>query len=159
MGNDSYQSVCKEIRLDFHVEEPCNAAGSVIGVERGKNQVAGNGGSDGDICRFLVAHFADHDDIGVLTQYGAQGGGESESGAVIYLHLIDAFNGVFYRILNRDDIYCGLIYFLKERIQSGGFTASGRAGKQNDAVRLFEEAVDEGIFFRSKAEIFARKGE
>ena len=50
--------------------------GRVVGVQRREHQVAGERGLDGDLGGLEVADLADHDDVGVLAQEGAQRGGE-----------------------------------------------------------------------------------
>ena len=46
--------------------------GGVERVERREHEVAGLGGEQAGFDRFEVAHFADEDDVGVLTQRAAQ---------------------------------------------------------------------------------------
>jgi hypothetical protein len=53
--------------------------GGVAGVQGAEHQVTGFRGGDGERDGFEVAHFPDHDDIGVFAQGGAQGGGEGLS--------------------------------------------------------------------------------
>ena len=67
-----------EERLHAHVDETRDAADGVVGVERAENQVTGERRADGDFGRFKVAHFADHDDVGIAAQDTAQRGGEGE---------------------------------------------------------------------------------
>ena len=42
--------------------------GSARRMQRSKDQVAGGGGSKGEFYRFEVAHFADQNDVRILTQ-------------------------------------------------------------------------------------------
>ena len=46
--------------------------GTVVGVQRGEDQVAGERGPDGDLRGLQVAGLTDQDDVGVLPQEGAQ---------------------------------------------------------------------------------------
>ena len=61
----------------------------------------GQRGLDSHLCGFLVADFADHDDVRVLAQQGADAAGEREVDVVLDLHLVegrlDHFNRVFHR--------------------------------------------------------------
>ena len=50
--------------------------GALIGVQGGEDQVAGFGGGDGGAGGLQVAHFADQDDVRVLTQHVPQAAGE-----------------------------------------------------------------------------------
>ncbi len=66
-------------------------------MEGGQYQVAGEAGLHGYFRRFHVADLADHDDIRVLTQYGAQPMGKGEVDLGIYLDLSHPFQLVFHR--------------------------------------------------------------
>ncbi len=61
-----------EERLDAHVDEAGDGAGGVVGVHGGEHEVAGERGLDRDLGGLLVADLADHDDVGVLAEEGAQ---------------------------------------------------------------------------------------
>src|SRR5439155_12861242 len=45
-------------------------------VQRAKNEVAGGSRFDSELDRFEIAHFADEDDVGILTKRAAKGGGK-----------------------------------------------------------------------------------
>ena len=72
-----------EERLDAHVDQTGDRARRVVGVQRGEHEVAGQRGLDGDLGGLLVADFADHDDVGVLPQEGAQRVGERQADVVV----------------------------------------------------------------------------
>ncbi len=57
--------------------------GRVVGVQGGEHQVAGQRGLDGDLGGLVVADLADHDDVGVLAQEGAQRGGEGQADLLV----------------------------------------------------------------------------
>ena len=65
--------------FDAHVDESCDGAGGVVGVEGREDHVSGEGGLDGHAGGFGVSDFADHDAVGVLTEEGSECGGEGES--------------------------------------------------------------------------------
>ncbi|KKU39132.1 MAG: hypothetical protein UX55_C0044G0009 [Candidatus Azambacteria bacterium GW2011_GWE2_46_45] len=50
--------------------------------------------------RFLVADFADHNDVRVLPEQRPQAVRESQTDVRPYLGLIDAFNAIFNRVFN-----------------------------------------------------------
>ena len=85
-----------------------------------------------------VAHFADHDDIGIFAQRAAQGRAERlrvrvhfALGDVATLRLEDVFD----RILQRDDVLVALdVHLLDERGQRGRFAAADRAGDEDEPV-------------------------
>ena len=54
-----------------------------------------------------MANFADHDDIGVLAQNGAQGVGEVEPDFGLYLDLIEVFVDHFDGVFDRRDVDFG----------------------------------------------------
>ncbi len=83
--------------FDPHVEQPVYRAGSIVGVEGTQHEVAGKGRFDGDFRRFEVPYLADHDDIRVLTEKRAQGGGEAEADSLVHLHLVYSGEIVFNR--------------------------------------------------------------
>ena len=57
-----------------------------------------------DLRGFQVADFADHDHVRVLTQDGAQHGGEIQPDLRLDLRLVDAAKLIFDRVLDRHDI-------------------------------------------------------
>ena len=69
-----------------------------------QHEVAGERGLDGDLGGLEVADLADHDDVGVLAQEGAQRGGEVEPDVLVDLHLVDADEVVLDRILGGGDV-------------------------------------------------------
>ena len=65
--------------------------------------------AEGDLHRFLVADFADEDDVRVLTQEAAQRGGEVEADVLADLHLVDAKEVELDRVLGRHDVRVGRV--------------------------------------------------
>jgi hypothetical protein len=62
-----------------------------------------------DFRGFEIAHFADHDDIGVLSEDGTQRGRKAQSYLRLDLDLINPSQLVFHRILNGEDFPVGCI--------------------------------------------------
>ena len=60
------------VGLDAHVDQARQRLRRIVGVQGRQHQVAGLRGLDGDFRRFQIADFADHDDVGILAQEGAQ---------------------------------------------------------------------------------------
>jgi len=104
LGEDTEQAGREQEGLDAHVGQPGGRADRVVGVQRGQHQMAGQAGLDGDLRRLGIADLADHDDVRVLPQDGAQGLGEAEVDAGIDLDLADAGEVVFDRVLDRHDV-------------------------------------------------------
>ena len=75
-----------------------------------KNQVACEGGMDGDLRGLVVADLTDHYHIRVLTQERTQSDGKSQSGFHVNLRLADPLYLVFYRVLHSNDILPDIVY-------------------------------------------------
>ena len=110
--------------------------------------MAGKRGLDRDLRSLGIAHFADHDDVWVLSDDGPQRIGEGQPDLRFDLHLVDPLNVVLNRILDRDDHSLGLIQVSQRRVKGGRFAAAGRSGHQQDAVRRGQD-VAHGLFLRS----------
>ena len=61
-------------------------------------------GMNGDLGRFPVANFADHDDVGILPENRSQPGGKRQVDLGIHLHLADAEQLIFHRIFDGNDV-------------------------------------------------------
>ena len=109
-------------RLDPHVQEPGDRRGRIVGVKRGKQQVAGERRLDGDFGRFVIADLADHDDVGILTEKGSQARSKRETGCLVHLHLADATHAVLDRILSGRDVDDRAVELFQDRIESRGFS-------------------------------------
>ncbi len=125
--------------LHAHVDETHDAADGVVGVEGGEDQVAGEGGADGDFRRFEVAHFPDHDDIGVATEDGTKAGGEGEVDFGADGDLDDAGEFVFDGVFDGDDAAVLSVELGEEGVEGGGFAGAGGAGNEDDAVGFLEQ--------------------
>ncbi len=136
-----YRAHCRsqQVILHIHVQQAGNTAGGIVGVQCRQYQVSGQCGLHCNGCGFLVAHFADHDNIGVLAYDGAQRSGEGQSNLWLDLHLVDPLDVVFYRVLHGEDLALGGVEMLECRIQCSGLTAAGRTGNQQDTVGLGED--------------------
>ena len=73
-------------------------------MQRAEDEVAGERRLDGDLGGLEVADLADHDDVGILAQEGAQGVGEVEPDVLVDLHLVDADQVVLDGILGGGDV-------------------------------------------------------
>ena len=76
-------------------------------MERRNDEVPRERRLDRHVSRFFVANFADHNDIGVLAQNGAQGVGEVEPDFWLYLDLIEVFVDHFDGVFDRRDVDFG----------------------------------------------------
>ena len=93
-------------------------------------------GLDSDFCRFQVADFANHDDVRVLTEEGAQCTGESESHLRVHVYLIHTLQDDFRRVFRGGDIGIFGIQDVEAGVQRHRLAGTRRAGDENHALRL-----------------------
>ena len=94
----------------------------------------GQGRLHGDARRLQVAHLADHDDVRVLADDGAQGPGEGHADGRLDLDLVDPGELVLHRVLHRDDLALLGVEARQGRVEGGGLAGTGGARDQEDAV-------------------------
>ena len=128
--------------LDAHVEQTRDAADGVIGVQGGEDQVTRECATDGDFNRLLIAHFTDHDDVGVTAQDAAQTGGEGEVDLRLHRDLNDAVQLVFHRVFDGDDAAVLGVQLLEQGVKRGALAGTGRTGDQDDSVRRGEQFAE-----------------
>jgi hypothetical protein len=114
-------------------------------MQRAQHQVAGERGLDRDLRGFQVAHFADHDDVRILADDAAQRVGEVQPDLRLGLDLVDALDLVFDRVLDGDDLDVGRVELAQRGVQRGGLAGAGRAGDQQDPVRLLQHVLERGM--------------
>ncbi len=57
----------QQISLDAEIEQARHCGCRRFGVQRGQHEMSGERGVHGDMRGLAIAHLADHDDVGVLT--------------------------------------------------------------------------------------------
>ena len=102
----------KIVGIDPHVHETTQHVKNVIRMNSGKNQVAGQSSFDRNLRGFLIARFADQNDIGILTEECAQDAREIESNVLVGLHLTKAGEIVFDGILGSRNVDLAGIDFI-----------------------------------------------
>src|SRR5690606_41946909 len=110
-------------------------------MQRGKNQVTGNGGAQTDLRRFLVAHFADQNDVRVVTEDRAQHPAEGKVDFFVDLHLADAGSPVLDLSLDSDDLFLDRVDFCQGGVERGRLAASRRTGYQHHATLALRDAT------------------
>ena len=88
-------------------------------MQRGKQQVAGQRSVDGHFRCFIVANFAHHDDIRILSHQRANTGRKCKVNFRPHLRLIDAGNIIFNRIFQRGNIHAFFIQHAQNRKNGG----------------------------------------
>ena len=102
---------------------------------------------------FKVAYLTHHDDIRVLAQQRSHAVGKTQPDVLLNLHLIEYRFYHFDRIFHRADIYFRCGYLLQRGIKRGRLAGAGRAGHQNDAVRLVSPVVPQRSLFTREAKV------
>ena len=108
-------------------------------------------GLHGNLRRFAVTHFTNHDDVRVLAQDGAQRIGKGQVDLRMHLDLVDAFQLVFHRVFHGDDLVLFRVNLGQGRVQGRRLTRAGRASHQQNTVRAGEQVVELGQGILGKA--------
>ena len=119
---------------DAHVVQARDGPGGVIAVHRAQHLMAGERGLDGDFRRLGVADFADHHDVRVLAENGAEGVGKGQADFLPHRHLVDAGHLELDRVFHRHDVVLRAVQLVERRIKGGGFAGTGRSRDQEQAV-------------------------
>ncbi len=109
--------------------------------------MAGFGGEQRGGNGFEVAHFADQDDVGILTQSGAQRGGKVrgvnfdfalvDEAALVTVQKLDG-------VLDGDEVVGAIgVDAVDHGGERGGLAGTGSAGDEHQAALLFANAVDD----------------
>src|SRR5579885_2581171 len=151
LGQDAVERGNEVVRLDAHVDETADDVGNVIGVNGGKDEVAGERGLNGDVGGFLVSDFADHDFVGVVAKDGPQAAGKGEAFFLVYGNLRDAAELVFDGVFDRDDFVLVGLDFVDGGVKGGGLAGAGGTGDEHHAVGLANVAAEAADFFRREA--------
>ena len=115
------------------------------GVQGGDDEVAGEGGADGDVGGFVIANLADDQHLRVLAEQVAGGFGEVEAAGFVDLGLHDAGDDLLDGVFDGDDVAAALGGEVAEAgVDGGGLAAAGGAGEQQQAGGLLEEAFEFG---------------
>ena len=125
--------------LNADIDESSDSAGRIDRVQRRQHEVTRQRRLCRDRCRFLVADFADEDDVGVLTQDRTQRCCKRQAGLLVYLHLYDTRQFVFDRVLDRHDVDAALLDRTEARVERRRLARSRRPGNQDDAFAQVEQ--------------------
>src|SRR5215472_4921406 len=152
LGQDAVQRGDKVVWLNTHVHETANHVRHIVGVNSGKDEVAGESRLNGDLRGFLVADFANHDFVRVVAKNRSKASRKSEALFLIDRNLRDAANLVFDRILDGNEFVVIGFDFINGCVQSGGLAGARGSGDQDHAVRLMNVAAETLEFFRGKTD-------
>ena len=102
----------------------------------------------------LVADLADQHDVGVGAEQRPQRDAEREPGAGVDLHLLDALEVVFDRVLDRQDVHGRLVELAQRAVEGGGLARAGRPGHEHDPPRPGKDGVEPFELRRLHPEVF-----
>ena len=110
-----------------------------------KTKWPGLRGSQRELNRFEIAHFAHEDDVGILAERGLQRIGEGQR-MDAQLALVDetflCFMDELDRIFDGDDVaFEGVVEIIHHRGERRGFAGAGRAGHKDQALFLDRRAA------------------
>jgi hypothetical protein len=154
LGEDAVEGGDEVVGFDAHVEEAAEDIDDIVGVDGGEDEMAGEGGVDGDLRGFLVTDFADEDLVGVMAEDGTQAAGEGEAFFLVDGNLGDAANLVLDRVFDGDDLVFVAFDFVEGGVESGGFSGAGGAGDEHHPVGLANVAAEAAeIVFRETDDV------
>jgi exodeoxyribonuclease VII large subunit len=104
LRNRKAERRCDQERVDLHVQQARDHADAIIGMDGRENHMASQSRLHRHLGGFRVTALADHDNIGILTQDGAQAAGKGQADLFVHLHLVNALEAVFHRILDGQHI-------------------------------------------------------
>ncbi len=141
LRDHAYHARSEQERLDAHVHEAVDGAHRVVGVQRREHEMPREARLHGDLRRFQVADLADHHHVRVLALDGPQRSREAHLDLGVDLGLADAVQVVLDRVLGGHDVERGGVEPRQRGVEGGRLARAGRAGNEDDAVRLLDQPV------------------
>src|SRR5580765_3782258 len=130
LSEDTFERRRDEKRLNTHVQQPGYRARRVVGVQRAKDLVTSQSRANRNLSSFRIPNFAHHHHVGVLAQNGTQSVGEVKIAAWPNGNLRHAWQFIFNRVLDGQNLFLGGINPLEDRIEGGCFAAAGWSSSQ-----------------------------
>ena len=109
--------------------------------------MAGKCRLNGDLGGFLVADFADHDLVRVVTQDGPQAAREGETLLLVHRNLGDAPQLVLNWIFDSDDLVFIALDLVDGRVERGRFPGTRGTRHENHAIGFANVAPETAGFF------------
>ena len=145
MGENADQTAGEKIGLDAQIEQPRDGAGRVVGMKGAEDKVPGERGLNRHHGGFVIADFADHDDVRILPQHAAQAAREGHAFFIAYLRLTDARQPVFDWVFERDDIFFVAVDLLKGGVERCRLAAACGTRDKDQAVIDVDEPVRNSV--------------
>ncbi len=116
--------------------------------------MAGQGGLNGNLSRFGITNFSDHDLIRVMSQDGPKSSREGQSLFLIDGDLHHPRKLILDRIFDRNQLIFERVHFRNRGIQGCCFSASCRSGHQDHAVGTHDGPPKPFQIFRIESKPF-----
>src|ERR1044071_2605682 len=106
------------------------------------NQMPGKSSADGNVSRFFIAYFAEHEHLRILAKEMAGSGGEIQTAVLVDFSLHYARNDLFSGILDSDNVLSPTFgKMLKARINCRCLTTAGGTGEEHQTGGTPEEPL------------------
>src|SRR5579872_6472182 len=115
---------------------------STIRVKAREHEMAGQRRLDRDLGRLAIAHLADHNDVGVVTEDRPEDGGERETDFRVDRDLGHALHLVLDWVFDRDDLHARLIQAVECAVERRAFARTSRARDEHYAMGLTDQALE-----------------
>ena len=132
-----------QVGLHAYVQQARHRGARVVRVKGREHQVPGQRRLHGRLGRLQVADLADHHDIRIVSQNGAQPAREGHVDLGVHLYLVDSVQVILDGVFDGEQLDLAADDFLKRRVQGGRLSAAGRAGYQDDPVRTRDQGVEQ----------------
>ncbi len=123
-------------------------------MQRAEHQVTSERRLNGNLGHFKISNFTDENNVGRLTQHGAQHTLERKADCFANLALIDARKVIFHRVFGGDDLAVGAVQNVQRAVQRCGLSGAGRPRHQKDAVGALDELAENLVIVFGEAEVF-----
>ena len=111
-------------------QQPLKDTLAGTGVKGRNNQVACEGGTDGNVGRLFITNLPDDEDLRVLAEQVTGGLGEIQPARFVDLRLHDAGDDLLGGVFDSDNVAAALLREVAEAgINGGRFAAARRAGQ------------------------------
>ena len=134
MRHDAQHGGADHVGRHAQIKQTGDGSRGIVGVQRGEDQVAGEGGLDRHLRRFQIANFAHHDYVRVLPHQGAHAVSKAQINAMLHLHLVEGRLDHFDRVFDGTYVYFGRGEMLEGGIKRCRFAGTGGAGDQNYTI-------------------------
>ena len=142
LRDDPVQCRDEIIGLHAHMDESPDDVQHVVGVDRCQYQVPCQCRLNGDLSRFRIPNFSDHNLVWVVSQDRTQPAGKRQAFLFVDGNLQNPRQLIFHRIFDRDDFVLALVQLVEHGIERGRFPAPRRACDQHQSVGLGGEPAD-----------------